>query len=204
MSAAGLQAACRGPRAMAGRGGRRIMGRMPASVALCRDDGRGDLGQGRIAFRARRRAAGGTGGHQDRRASPWRPEQAGIVVDAPLARLPAGPAGSPARRRLSPVLLARSQPLRCACALSDSASPGVTLCGLASIAAGLVVSRGSPRLRLVQRSLPAVSRVTPSPMERSQTVRPARPPSAPAGPTMRNGARHRSASLPCFQAHRGI
>ena len=84
--------------------------------------------------------------------------------------------GRPARRRLSPVWLASAQSVSRRREAFDSTSPSNSFCRVATIAAGVVVSRGSPGVASLSVGSLRSRRVTVSPMPRNQAVSPAGPP----------------------------
>ncbi len=99
---------------------------------------------------------------------PWSP----VPVLSPTRQL----AGTPARRRAPPVVLARSHCVSWLREEAERALPSRSELRFASMAEGVVVSRGS----LGRDWLRAVSmrsmRVTVSPRERANRVKPAGPP----------------------------
>ena len=87
------------------------------------------------------------------------------------------PFGTPARSRLSPVLLATSHAVSCSREEAESASPRTVRRSNSTIAAGVVVSRGSPgraSFNSVSRRSSRVTAVAERPEVRGQPRRPAK------------------------------
>src|SRR6185437_16625218 len=86
------------------------------------------------------------------------------------------PDGKPARSLVAPVLQAIIQSASCRRDPADKRLPIRSLLSVSATALGVVVSRGSPGLTSLSVGSVRSSRVTSSPIERSQAVKPFGPP----------------------------
>src|SRR5215211_5995811 len=106
-----------------------------------------DLRQHGVALVARRARLDVVGRDDDRRAPRRQMMPTSLVAlwpPVPVLSPTRQSLGTPARSRLSPVLLATSHAVSCAREGAESASPSTVLRNRSNIARGVVVSRGSP------------------------------------------------------------
>src|SRR3954470_12805624 len=95
-----------------------------------------------------------------------------LPVLSPIFQL----AGSPPRSRFAPVLQPTSHSVSCAREVADNASPTTSRFRLPAIAAGVVVSRGSPGGERLSSGSLWSSREVVSPSDRQKAVSAAGPP----------------------------
>jgi len=100
------------------------------------------------------------------------------VLPVPVLSPSTQSAGSPACRRALPVVQARIQRMSKSREAGCNASPNTNARRLCAVAAGVVVSRGSPGIAVSSESSVRSSRVMRSPSARANAVTPAGPPSA--------------------------